>query len=86
MGRGTDATVTAKWVAVDGGRWRSSLLALVERERGRGGLVEDAIERGEVGEQGARLKRGTGVRTLSGNARSWARPRRGDRGREVRDG
>jgi hypothetical protein len=35
--------------------------------------------RGEVGEQGAGLKRGAGART-------WARPWRGDRGREVRDG
>jgi hypothetical protein len=39
-----------------------------------------------VGEQGAGLKRGVGARTWPGNMRSWARPRRGDRGREVRDG
>jgi hypothetical protein len=56
------------------------------RERGRGGWAEGANERGEVGEQGAGLKRGAGARTWPENARSWARPRRGDRGREVRDG
>jgi hypothetical protein len=39
-----------------------------------------------VGEQGAGLKRGVGARTWPENARSWARPRWGDRGREVRDG
>jgi hypothetical protein len=78
--------VTAEQAAADGGRWRSSLLAWAERERGRGGLAEGANERGEVGEQGAGLKRGTGARTWPGNARSWARPRWGDRGREVRDG
>jgi hypothetical protein len=50
------------------------------RERARG-LAEDANERGEVGEPGARLKRGTGARMWPENARSWARPRRGDRGR-----
>jgi hypothetical protein len=38
-----------------------------------------------VGEQGAGFKRGTGARSWPENARSWARPRRGDRGREVRD-
>jgi hypothetical protein len=38
-----------------------------------------------VGEQGARLKRGAGARTWPENARSWARPRHGDRGREVED-
>jgi hypothetical protein len=38
-----------------------------------------------VVEQGAGLKRGAGVRTWPENARSWARPWRGDRGREVED-
>jgi hypothetical protein len=38
-----------------------------------------------VGEQGTGLKRGAGARAWSENARSWARPRHGDRGREVRD-
>jgi hypothetical protein len=38
-----------------------------------------------VGEQGAGFKRGAGARTWPKNARSWACPRRGDRGREVRD-
>jgi hypothetical protein len=49
-------------------------------------LAEGANEQGEVGEQGAGLKRGTGARMWLENARTWARPRRGDRGREVRDG
>jgi hypothetical protein len=56
-----------------------------ERERGREGWAEGANERGEVGEQGARLKRGAGAWTWPENARSWARPRRGDRGREIED-
>jgi hypothetical protein len=60
--------------------------AWVERERGREGWAEGANERGEVGEQGAGLKRGAGARTWPENARKWARPRRGDRGREVREG
>jgi hypothetical protein len=85
MGRGADAMVTAEQAAADGGRWRSSLFARAERERGRGGLAEGASERGEVGEQGTGLKRGTSARTWPGNERTWARPRRGDRGREVRD-
>jgi hypothetical protein len=77
--------VAAERAAVDGGRWRSSLHAWAERERGREGLAEGANERGEVGEQGAGLKRGAGAGTWPENARTWARPRRGDRGREVRD-
>jgi hypothetical protein len=61
------------------------MLAWAERERGRGGLAQCANERGEVGEQGVRLKRGVGARAWPKNAQSWARPRRGYRGREVRD-
>jgi hypothetical protein len=38
-----------------------------------------------VGKQGAGFKRGAGARSWPENARSWARPRRGDCGREVRD-
>jgi hypothetical protein len=38
-----------------------------------------------VGEHDTGFKRGAGARTWPENARSWARPRRGDRGREVRD-
>ena len=38
-----------------------------------------------MGEQGARFKRGVGARTWPENARSWARPRRGDHGQEVED-
>jgi hypothetical protein len=71
---------------VIGGRWRSSLLAWAERERGRESWAEGANERGEVGEQGAGLKRGAGARTWPENARSWARPRLGDRGRKVENG
>jgi hypothetical protein len=52
-----------------GSRWQS------ERESWAAG----ANGRGEVGEQGA------GARSWPENARTWARPRRGDRGREVRD-
>jgi hypothetical protein len=55
------------------------------RKRGREGLAKGANERGEVGEQGAGLKRGTGAGTWPKNARWWAHPRWGDRGREVRD-
>jgi hypothetical protein len=77
--------VAAEQAAVDGGRWRSSLHAWAERERGRESLVEGANERGEVGEQGTRLKRGMGAGTWPENTRTWARARRGDRGREVRD-
>jgi hypothetical protein len=39
-----------------------------------------------VGEQGAGFKRGVGAWTWPENVRSWARPRWGDRGREVEDG
>jgi hypothetical protein len=59
-----------------GGWWWSSLHAWVERERGRASLAEGANERGEVGEQGAGLKRGVGARTWPENAWTWARPRR----------
>jgi hypothetical protein len=78
--------VAAEQAAVDDGRWRGSLHAWVERERGRASLAEGANGRAEVGEQGAGLKRGAGARTWLENARSWVRPRRGDRGREVEDG
>jgi hypothetical protein len=69
-----------------GRRWLSSRFTWAERERGRGSWAEGANGRGELGEQGAGLKRGAGARTWPENARSWARPRQGDRGREVRDG
>jgi hypothetical protein len=52
----------------------------------RESLEDGANERGEVDEHGAGLKRDAGARTWPDNARTWARPRRGDRGREVRDG
>jgi hypothetical protein len=71
--------VAAKQAAVDGGRWWSSLHVWAEQERGRESLAEGANEQGEVDEQGVGLKRGAGART-------WARPQRGDCGREVRDG
>jgi hypothetical protein len=78
--------VAVEQAAVDDGRWRSSLHEWAERERGRESLAEGTNERGEVGEQGAGVKRGAGTGTWLENARSWERPRRGDRGREVRDG
>jgi hypothetical protein len=57
----------------------------VERERGQEGWAAGANERGEVGEQGARLKSGAGARTWPENEWTWARPLWGDRGREVED-
>jgi hypothetical protein len=68
-----------QWSTAGGGG--GSLHAWAERERGREGLVEGANERGEVGEQGAGLKRGAGARTWPENARTWVRPRRGSRAR-----
>jgi hypothetical protein len=51
-----------------------ALSSRAERERGRGGSAEGASERGEVGEQGAGLKKGADARTWPENARTWARP------------
>uniref|UniRef100_A0A804N6I7 Uncharacterized protein n=1 Tax=Zea mays TaxID=4577 RepID=A0A804N6I7_MAIZE len=65
------------------GRWRSSRFVRAKRERGRGSWAEGANERGEVCKQGVGLKRGAGARMWPENARSWVRPRRGDRGREA---
>jgi hypothetical protein len=45
------------------GRWWGSLHAWAKRERRREGWAVGANERGEVGEQGARLKSGAGART-----------------------
>jgi hypothetical protein len=70
------------------GRWRvvAELPARVGKAReGARGWAEGANERGEVGEQGAGLKKGARAWTWPENARTWARPRRGDRGREVED-
>jgi hypothetical protein len=78
--------VATEQAAVDDERWQSSLHAWAERERGREGLAEGTNERGEVGKQGMGLKRGVRAWMWLENARTWARPRRGDRGREVRDG
>jgi hypothetical protein len=47
-------------VGVDG-RWRSSLFAWAEQERGQESWAGGANERGEVGEQGTGLKRGVGA-------------------------
>jgi hypothetical protein len=63
-----------RWTSAGGGR--GSRFAWAERER----WAEGANERGEVGEQG------TGARSWPENVWSWARPRRGDCGREVEDG
>jgi hypothetical protein len=54
-----------------------ALVARANRERGRGGTAKGTSERGEVGEQGAGLRRGVDARTWPENARTWARPRRG---------
>jgi hypothetical protein len=70
---------------IDGGRWRSSLHTWAEQERGRASLAEGTNGQGEVGEQGVGLKRGTGTGSCLENVRSWARPQRGDHGREVGD-
>jgi hypothetical protein len=70
------ATATMEQTVGVGGWWRSSRFTWVERERGRGSWADGAIERGEVGEQGAGVKRGAGAQTWPKNARSWARPRR----------
>jgi hypothetical protein len=78
-------TAATEQEVVVGGRWQSSLLARAEQERGREDLAEGANEREEVGEQGAELKRGAGAQTWPENARWWARPWRGDHGREVED-
>jgi hypothetical protein len=68
-----------QWASVGGGG--APWFVWTERERGREGWAEGANEKGGVGEQGAGLKRGAGARTWPENARSWARPRWGDRGR-----
>jgi hypothetical protein len=54
-----------------------ALVTRAERERGRGGSVDGATERGEVGKQGAELKRGADAGTWPENAWTWAHPRRG---------
>jgi hypothetical protein len=72
-----------RWTSAGGGG--GSRFAWAERERGRASQAGGANEREEVGEQGVGVKRGAGARTWSGNTRSWARQRRGDHGREVRD-
>jgi hypothetical protein len=72
--------VAAEQASVDGGQEWSFLHAWEERERGQESLAEGTNERGEVGEQGARLKRGAGARAWPENAQTWARPWRGDRG------
>jgi hypothetical protein len=42
------STTVAQQTAVDGGRWRSSLVARAEQERGREGSSEGASEWGKV--------------------------------------
>ena len=56
-----------------------------QSEREGEGVWQRAQMSEGVGEQGEGLKRGVGVGTWPENARSWARLRWGDRGREVRD-
>jgi hypothetical protein len=57
------------------------MFAWAERER----EGERAGQRVQMRE-GRWASRAWGARTWPENTRSWARPRRGDRGREVRDG
>jgi hypothetical protein len=64
-----------RWASAGGGG-ALALHGQSERE-GRGSWAEGTNERGEVGEQGAGVKRGAGARTWPENARSWAHPRRG---------
>jgi hypothetical protein len=80
------ATATMEQAVDVGGRWRSSRFPQAERERGRGGWAEGANERGEVGEQGAELKRGAGGSNVAGECAVVGASTTGDRGREVRDG
>jgi hypothetical protein len=71
------STVTVEWVADVSERRRSCLDTCAARERGRGCSVEGANEKGEMGERGVGSKGDEGVRRWPGNARTWARPRRG---------
>jgi hypothetical protein len=57
------ATAATEQAVGVSGRWRSSRFTQAERERERGSWAESANERGEVGEQGAGLKRGAGAQT-----------------------
>jgi hypothetical protein len=82
-GRGTSATVAVEQAMCVGWRWRSSLHTWAERERGQESWAESANEIGEVGEQGARLKRGADV---AGERADVGASTAGDCGREVRDG
>jgi hypothetical protein len=71
------STATVEWVADVSERRRSCLDTRAGREIGRGCSVEGANEKGEMGERGVGSKADEGVRRWSGNARTWARPRRG---------
>jgi hypothetical protein len=74
-------------------RWRTSAgggkgsrFACAERERERAReLGRGRKWKREGGRAGRGVKRGAGARSWPENARAWARPRRGDHGREVRD-
>jgi hypothetical protein len=65
-----------RWMSADGGRAPCSR-GQSEREGERAGQ--------RAQKQGAGLKRGAAARTWPENAWTWARPRRGDHGREVED-
>jgi hypothetical protein len=69
-----------------GERWQSSRFAWAERERGRGSWAEGANERGEMGKQGAGLKRGRRGSNMAGERTVVGASMAGDHGREVRDG
>jgi hypothetical protein len=75
-----------RWTSGGGGG--GSRFAWAERERERERARE--LCRGRKwkrggGRAGRGVQKGRGARSWSENARSWVRPRRGDRGREVRD-
>jgi hypothetical protein len=73
-----------RWTSAGGGG--GSRFAWAERERRQESWAEGTNGGGEVDEQGAGFKRGTGARSWPENARTWGRPRWGDRGWEVEDG
>jgi hypothetical protein len=72
-----------RWTSAGGGG--GSRFAWAERERGRDSWAEGANGRGQFYEQGAGVQKGRGARLWPENERTWTRPRRRDRGREVRD-
>jgi hypothetical protein len=72
-----------RWTSAGGGR---ALGSCGQREReGEGAGQRAQMREGRWASRARGSKGARGARTWPENARSWARPRRGDRGREVRD-